>query len=573
VGSRADFRDDYGAPARLDGAARSATQLNSSQAPTHVVGRYALYGTIASGGMATVHFGRLIGPVGFSRTVAIKRLHPQFASDPEFVAMFLDEARLAARIRHPNVIPTLDVVATSGELFLVMDYVPGESLGRLVRAARHRETVLPPSITVAIMVGALQGLHAAHEARNERGEPLGIVHRDVSPQNVLVGSDGQARVLDFGVAKAAGRVQTTREGQLKGKLSYMAPEQLRGSPLDRQTDIYAAAVVLWETLTGDRLFRAENEGAIVSKVLEGEVVPPSRAIRALVDVETQKAIERLDDIVMRGLARDRSDRFATARDMALAFEQALTPATTSEVSNWIEDAASAVLLMRAGQVGEIESSSSALQRVSLSSIPPPQDPTSAAVNPVPALLAQRRAAATRPDFEAPGTELGPDALSTISVSSFASTPPEAPHKGRWGATAAVVGLATVVLFALGALALRRTHPVVATSPPPPVPVASATNTPRPQGSASNSPPAPAVSASAATTAAPSQVPPSSATTSPTTPVSASTKRESGTQKTLPEGHAHRGGTHSPSPAPVAVDCNPPFAYDAAGKKHYKPECL
>ena len=159
-------------------------------APVRVVGRYALYGEIAAGGMATVHFGRLLGPVGFSRTVAIKRLHPQFAKDPEFVSMFLDEARLAARIRHPNVVPTLDVVATQGELFLVMDYVQGESLSKLIRIAREQGGCIPGRITAGILVGALHGLHAAHEAKNERGEPLGIVHRDISPQNVLVGSDG-----------------------------------------------------------------------------------------------------------------------------------------------------------------------------------------------------------------------------------------------------------------------------------------------------------------------------------------------------------------------------------------------
>src|ERR1700722_19538002 len=225
--------------------------------------------------MATVHLGRLLGHVGFARTVAIKRLHPKFAQDPDFVSMFLDEARLAARIRHPNVVPTIDVVATSGELFLVMEYVQGESLARLVRISRDKDTLISPNVVTTIMAAVLQGLHAAHEARDERGDPLGIVHRDVSPQNILVGTDGMARVLDFGVAKAAGRIQTTRDGQLKGKLGYMAPEQIQGREVDRRTDVYAAGVVLWEVLTRQRLFFADNEAMVMRAVLERVVERPS----------------------------------------------------------------------------------------------------------------------------------------------------------------------------------------------------------------------------------------------------------------------------------------------------------
>src|SRR4051812_48938415 len=203
-----------------------------------MIGRYMLDRPIGSGGMATVHLGRLLGPAGFSRTVAIKRLHPQFAKDPEFVTMFLDEARLAARVRHPNVVSTLDVVALDEELFLVMDYVPGETLSRLARELRARGESVPPAIAISILSGVLFGLHAAHDARSESGEVLGIVHRDVSPQNILVGEDGVARVLDFGVAKAAGRASQTEAGLVKGKLAYMSPEQLRGEAIDRRTDVY-----------------------------------------------------------------------------------------------------------------------------------------------------------------------------------------------------------------------------------------------------------------------------------------------------------------------------------------------
>ncbi|HSQ67748.1 MAG TPA: serine/threonine-protein kinase, partial [Polyangiaceae bacterium] len=221
---------------------------------SRVIGRYVLCDAIASGGMATVHLGRLLGPVGFSRTVAIKRLHPHFARDPEFVAMFLDEARLAARIRHPNVVSTLDVVVLQGELFVVMDYVHGEALSKLIRA----NGAVPPPIAASIIAGVLYGLHAAHEAKTDDGAPLHIVHRDISPQNVLVGVDGSARVVDFGVAKAVGRLQTTREGALKGKIAYMSPEQISTDSVDRRTDIYAASVVLWEMLTGKRLYQADH---------------------------------------------------------------------------------------------------------------------------------------------------------------------------------------------------------------------------------------------------------------------------------------------------------------------------
>lgn len=325
-----------------------------------VVGRYALYGAIAAGGMATVHLGRLMGPVGFTRTVAIKRLHAQFASDPEFVSMFLDEARLAARIRHPNVVPTLDVVATGGELFLVMEYVPGESLSRLARVLREQQQTIPLRILSAIMAGVLHGLHSAHEAKDERGEPLGIVHRDVSPQNVLVGTDGVAKILDFGVAKAAGRMQTTREGQIKGKLAYMPPEQLRGAVVTRQTDIYAAGVMLWELVTGQRLFTGDNEGVVVARVLEGKVEAPSKVLseKPTPPKPGTPSVQALDAVILRALAMKPEDRFQSAREMALELERRCPPATASEVGDWVESVAKDVLNSRAALIAEIESSAS-----------------------------------------------------------------------------------------------------------------------------------------------------------------------------------------------------------------------
>jgi serine/threonine protein kinase len=535
--------------------------MNPAITNVRIVGRYALYGVLASGGMATVHFGRLIGPVGFSRTVAIKRLHAQFASDPEFVAMFLDEARLAARIRHPNVVPTLDVVATTGELFLVMEYVPGESLARLVRAARGRGDILPPGITVAIMVGVLQGLHAAHEAKNERGLPLGIVHRDVSPQNVLVGSDGQARVLDFGVAKAAGRVQTTREGQLKGKLAYMAPEQLRGENCSRKPDISAAAVVLWEALTGERLFRADNEGAVIAKVLDGAIEPPSQIPSPALDRTMRMTVQRLDAIVMRGLERDPAGRFETAREMALALERALAPATASQVSEWVESIASDVLLLRAAQIADIESSSAALARPLTPSTP---SPTQGSLRPRPGRQGDAERVTAPPiDGHSGG------GLSSVSVAT--SNPgPESPVLGRRRRLTIGVGLAVLVLVPLAALAVVRSNapervasPVTSGIAVGTTPQTSSTSTARvaePLGSEeSETAPAPPRTAATASPDAGSQPLPTA-----TLPVARPPPAHEAREVRVPK--------KPPSPS-VPSECNPPFVYDAAGMKHYKPECL
>jgi serine/threonine-protein kinase len=317
---------------------------------TTIGGRYALCAEIASGGMATVHLARQIGAAGFSRWVAVKRAHERFSRDPEFVAMFLDEARLVARIRHPNVVQTIDVVAEHDELFIVMEYVHGESLLRIAQTAKRRDEIPAIAVTAAIVAGALHGLHDAHEARSETGEPLGIVHRDVSPHNILVGVDGVPRVLDFGVAKASQRITTTQEGQLKGKLSYMAPEQVANGVVDRRTDVYAAAVVLWEALTGAKLFQGGNEAAVIQSVMLSDPRPPS-AYNRLVS-------PALDDVVMHGLHRDPSRRFATARDMALALEHATTIATASEVGAYVSTVCVATLTERKELIARIESRTS-----------------------------------------------------------------------------------------------------------------------------------------------------------------------------------------------------------------------
>jgi serine/threonine protein kinase len=316
-------------------------------------GRYALYGPIASGGMATVHFGRLLGTGGFTRTVAIKRLHADFLETPEIISTLLDEARLASRIRHPHVVATLDMVAADDEVFLVMEYVAGESFARLLTEATAKGIQVKPRIATAILCGVLYGLQAAHDATDEQGDPLGIVHRDVSPQNVLVGIDGLARLLDFGIAKGKGRLQTTRAGQLKGKVGYMAPEQILGEDPDRRSDVYAAAVVLWEALTGRRLFPSGQSAGenfnLIPKILEADIEPPSAVADGIPP--------ELNGIVMRGLNRARDMRYPTAHDFAVALEDTVGVATHRQVGEWVSQLAAETLAQRAEMLKSLEAAS------------------------------------------------------------------------------------------------------------------------------------------------------------------------------------------------------------------------
>jgi eukaryotic-like serine/threonine-protein kinase len=316
-------------------------------APPRIVGRYALFDEIAAGGMATVHLGRLVGQVGFSRTVAVKRLHPQYAKDHDFVSMFVDEAKLASRIQHPNVVSTLDVVKTDDELFLVMEYVQGESLSKLVRQAARGGERIPVNIVVSVMSGMLHGLHAAHEAKSENREPLNLVHRDISPQNVLVGVDGVARVLDFGVAKAQVRSGATKDGQMKGKLSYMSPEQLNGHEVDRRSDVFSAGIVLWEALAGKRLFAGADTGEILAKVLRSEIPPPKSLLPELPDA--------VSDAVMKALQRDAAERFQTAKEFAVALEHSTTGASAHTIGDWVRDNGGEELAERANLVAMVES--------------------------------------------------------------------------------------------------------------------------------------------------------------------------------------------------------------------------
>ncbi len=416
------------------------------------LGRYALHAELAAGGMAVVYLARQTGAVGFGKTVAIKRLHPHLARDPYFVTMFLDEARLAARVQHPNVCPILDVVSTDTELFLVLEYIRGETLSGLLRAARKAGKKIPVPIAAAIIVGLLSGLHAAHEAKDELGKPLDIVHRDVSPQNLVVGADGVARVLDFGVAKAATRLQTTREGQLKGKIPYMAPEQLQGQ-VTAKSDVYSAALVMWEALTSQRLFRGETEAQVLHLVMTMDATAPST-----LNPEVPPA---LDAVVLKGLVRDPAGRWQSARAMAVAIEAAVPVASSMKVAEWVESLIGKTLAARDAMRAEIESGSH-----SVDSLPAPMSTPSLPAFPQ---VGESSSSLPRPDSGAMGV-----AESTASLVVGAASPQAA--RSRLWFVAAGVALACVLAVAIGVAMSRSSstaaHAPVAESVAPPPSIAS-----------------------------------------------------------------------------------------------------
>jgi eukaryotic-like serine/threonine-protein kinase len=290
------------------------TKLLSKDGEGERLDRFELVAELASGGMATVYLARLSGVAGFQRLFAIKRIHPHLAKETEFVEMFLDEARLAARTHHPNIASIQEIGKSAGMYYLVMDYIEGDTAARLFGRCAQAGKRIPHSVGIRIVLDALAGLHAAHELRDDDGEPLNVVHRDVSPQNVLVGVDGTSRVIDFGVARASSRLTTTRHGHLKGKLSYMAPEQARGELVDRRADVFAVGVMLWELLTFRRLFRGEGDAETLNRLLYNPIPTVSSA-----DPSVPEALER---VAMKALERDPKQRFASAWEFAEALESA-----------------------------------------------------------------------------------------------------------------------------------------------------------------------------------------------------------------------------------------------------------
>ncbi len=281
-------------------------------APGTRLGRYELLKRLAVGGMAELYLARSTGIEGFEKLVALKRILPQYATSEDFVTMFLDEARLSATLQHANIAQVYDIGQTSEGLFFTMEYVHGKDVRDLLKRSVRRDQPIPLAHALSIVAGAAAGLHAAHEKHGPDGRPLGVVHRDVSPANILVSYDGCVKLIDFGVAKATRNNGQTRVGTLKGKIAYMAPEQCLGEPVDRRSDIFALGIVLYELTCGRRLFQGETEFAIMKRIV-GEDAPSPSASRA-------DYPPGLEVIVRKALARDRAARYQNAQELQLAIE-------------------------------------------------------------------------------------------------------------------------------------------------------------------------------------------------------------------------------------------------------------
>ena len=303
------------------------TSLTASRSPAGRVspgpglperlGKYEILRHVATGGMAEIHLARVAGLEGFERLVVIKRILPQIASNADFVKMFRNEARLASTLRHANIVRVYDIGQANGRYFFAMEFLHGRDLRQVVKAAHAAAQPLPLDHALHVIISVCAGLHYAHEKLDFEGRPLNIVHRDVSPQNVLVTFDGNVKLVDFGIAETSHRASAACWGTLKGKVRYMSPEQCSGEPLDRRSDVFAVAVMLWELTTGRRL-RCRGHHLQVMKEIVTRDAPAPRTVRPGYPAE-------LESIVMKGLSRDRAARYQTAaalgRDLEVFAEE------------------------------------------------------------------------------------------------------------------------------------------------------------------------------------------------------------------------------------------------------------
>jgi eukaryotic-like serine/threonine-protein kinase len=523
-----------------------ASPLSAALRPLSGAPGYFLGERFAAGGMGAVHFGIKQGALGFQRIVAIKRMHPHLVENPEFVTRFKHEIRMVSRLSHPNIVATLDVIETQGELCLVMEYVAGETLHALLKDASKSGKLVPIPAVIAILSQALHGLHAAHEASDDRGNRLGLVHRDVSPQNIMLDKDGIVKILDFGVAKATEGHSLTGAGEVLGKAAYMSPEQLLAKPLDFRSDIFATGVVLWEALTGHRLFRAPNGCDVASliQLLNSRPLPPS---------ELRKGVTpELDAIVLRALDRDPAQRFDSAHDFALALENAVPGATASVVARTLAATCGERALQRTGTFA-------ALRAGIASCDGPDAENTASGRAETQSLLRALRVPS--PLAEAPAASRGDQAAVhctgplTVFVCKEEATLVRRPHRSRaWALPLAA--LAVSLLVGGGWVSSRDASieptgsavaPRIQAAPPPATPSAPS-SLPKPEIATQNDVRPEAVEA----------------------PSGAGQLRRAG--ESAPTVRA-RSAKPASERRPAAANCSPPSYLDAQGIRHFKRECL
>lgn len=408
--------------------------------PGQVLGRYELLLPVAKGGMASVWAARLKGTRGFQKLVAIKTMLPGLVDDPSFERMFLDEAKLASQVRHPHVIETMDLGEQDRILYLVMEWVSGEPLSVILQYAATRGGI-PLPIAVHVATQACRGLHAAHELRDENGALVGLVHRDVSPQNVLVTYDGVVKVVDFGVAKATARLDTqTEAGQLKGKIAYMSPEQLRGEKLDRRADVFAMGILLYMMTTGKHPFRGDDQARTIARISSDEpAVLPSVLVPGYPP--------GLESCVMQALAKDPAKRFPSAHDMVLGLTRALPPAlresTDEEVAEFVRR------LLPERHERQKQALRQALEQADRREL-------TRSVAPGPPETSSDEAATVLENFNA---DMTPSADGRSLPGATASDPPAPPASVRsWRARLPLVLAGSLVSLIVAGLLLRHTDP-------------------------------------------------------------------------------------------------------------------
>jgi eukaryotic-like serine/threonine-protein kinase len=270
-------------------------------------GKYSLLNRIAVGGMAEVFLARQEGLEGFEKTICIKRIRPHLTTQPNFVQMFLNEAKLAAQLNHPNIVQIYDLGRVNDSYFIAMEYISGRDMSRIIPKAEKAGIPFPMIYALRIASNVCEGLYFAHTKTDAYGNPLNIVHRDITPENILVSFSGTVKIVDFGIAKANTQLEQTRAGEIKGKLSYMSPEQCMGHQLDARSDIFSFGSVIYEWITGYKLFTGENEMAILKSIIDGKIYPPS-----YFKEDVPEAVER---ILMKALEKDRTKRYQSAWEM------------------------------------------------------------------------------------------------------------------------------------------------------------------------------------------------------------------------------------------------------------------